>query len=121
MWRITMRRCLFALTVFAGVAATLAFNVQAQLPPVKTGPGTEGGVLDNGDRDAILRRASLFAVAFNKGDARAIASLWTDNGESRDAAGRTFVGRTMIEKVYNAFFKANPGEKIEVLVKSIRF
>jgi uncharacterized protein (TIGR02246 family) len=74
-----------------------------------------------GDEAAVRQSARDFAEAFNKGDAKAVAALFTANGECREADGDTFVGREEIEKGYAAFFKANPGTKIEVLVQSVRF
>ncbi|CAN5487855.1 hypothetical protein BH11PLA2_BH11PLA2_46540 [soil metagenome] len=68
-----------------------------------------------------MKSAQEYAEAFNKGDAKALAAMWTENGESREANGETFVGRTAIEKVYTQLFAKNIGAKIEVLVKSVRF
>ena len=79
-----------------------------------------GKALEN-DRNAIQKTALDFADAFNKADAKALAAMWTDNGESREASGQTFVGRAAIEKAYAEYFKANTGAQIDVLVKSIRF
>lgn len=73
------------------------------------------------DRAAISKSASEFQAAFNAGDAQRAASSWTENGENRDAAGRTLVGRGAIEKAFADLFKADPSAKVEVLVKSIRF
>jgi uncharacterized protein (TIGR02246 family) len=73
------------------------------------------------DRKAILQSARDFTDAFNKGDARALGVLWTEKGELRDASGLTLLSRAAIEKAYTEFFKANPGAKAEVLVKTIRF
>src|SRR5262245_40478229 len=84
-----------------------------QKPP----PGAAG----DADAGAIRKSALAFAEAFNKGDAKAVAAMWTENGECCEATGLTFVGREEIEKAYAAFFKANAGAKIEVLVQSVRF
>ena len=73
------------------------------------------------DAAAIRQTATEFAEVFNKGDAKAVAALFTEDGECRDADGQTFVGRAAIEKAYAGFFKANAGTKIDVRVKSIRF
>jgi uncharacterized protein (TIGR02246 family) len=78
-------------------------------------------VAEDASRDAIMKSARSFADSFNKGDAKAIAAMWTQNGESRDAHGRTLVGRAEIEKAYAELFKGNSGSKIEVMVKSVRF
>lgn len=73
------------------------------------------------DREQIAKAAQAFADAFNKRDAKAVAALWTEQGEHREADGETFRGRAAIEKAYSEFFKSNANSRIEVLVKSIRF
>jgi uncharacterized protein (TIGR02246 family) len=73
------------------------------------------------DAATIRQSAQEFVEAFNKGDAKAVAALFTENAENREADGRTVVGRTGIEKAYAEFFKANPSAKMDVLVKSVRF
>jgi uncharacterized protein (TIGR02246 family) len=73
------------------------------------------------DRAAILKGARDFSDAFNEGNAKAIAAMWTPNGECRDAGGQSSVGRAAIEKSFAESFKANAGARIEVLVKSVRF
>src|SRR5262245_12536913 len=70
-----------------------------------------GAKMVEADRDAIVKAARDFAAAFNKADAKAIAAMWTENGESREASGQTFVGREAIEKAYAEFFKAHPSMK----------
>jgi uncharacterized protein (TIGR02246 family) len=105
----------------AGVAITLAYDVRAQAPRRANGPQAATAAANDADRDAILKTARDFAEAFNQGDAKAIAAMWTENGESREASGRTFLGRAAVEKAYAEFFKANKVAQIEVLVKSVRF
>lgn len=73
------------------------------------------------DVAAIKQTAKSFAEAFNRGDAKAVASHWTENGECREEVGRVMIGRDTIEKEYAAFFKENKDCKIEVLMKSVRF
>jgi uncharacterized protein (TIGR02246 family) len=73
------------------------------------------------DEASIRQSAQAFADAFNRGDPKAVAALWTENGESRDADGRSYVGRAAIEAAYTAAFKATPGVNVEVLISSIRF
>src|SRR5262245_22347629 len=79
------------------------------------------GVSRPGDEDAIRATAREFAAAFNKGDARAIAAQWTENGECIDADGTMVTGRAAIEQAFAEYFKEHPKAKIEVLVRSIRF
>ncbi|MBA4188855.1 MAG: hypothetical protein C0467_12730 [Planctomycetaceae bacterium] len=120
-----MKRSIIASSALAtAFAVAFAIGGQAQLPPkVATPlPATVAAAAPNeADREAIVKASREFAEAFNKGDAKAVAGMWTENGESREATGETFVGRAAIEKAYAAYFKANPDAKIELLVKAVRF
>jgi uncharacterized protein (TIGR02246 family) len=73
------------------------------------------------DRQAILKSANDFVQAFEKGDAKAIAALWTEQGEYHDESGEVLRGRAAIEKAYAEHFKAKPKSRIEVDTRSIRF
>lgn len=73
------------------------------------------------DVAAIQKSAEEFTAAFNKGDAKAIAAMWTDMGESHEASGEVTVGPVEIEKAYAAHFKDSPKGTIEVDIRSIRF
>jgi uncharacterized protein (TIGR02246 family) len=120
-----MKRCIIASVVLSGVTIAAFYQIQTQIPARAAG-AQPAATVDSADRDVILKTARDFADAFNKRDAKAIAALWTENGESRESDGRTFVGRAAIEKAYAELFKANTGpgsggSKIEVLVKSVRF
>jgi uncharacterized protein (TIGR02246 family) len=68
---------------------------------------------------AIRKDAREFASAYNDGDAEAVASQWTKDGEYT-VGQQTVKGRDTIAKLYAAFFKANPGSKMEVKVDSVR-
>lgn len=119
-----MKHWLLASSVLvAGAAITIAYGGRGQplaQPNVSITP-TAAVAQSDADSEAIRKVARDFTTAFNKGDAKTIAALWTENGECREASGQTFIGRAAIEKAYTAFFKANPDVKIEVLVKSVRF
>ncbi|HLW66241.1 MAG TPA: SgcJ/EcaC family oxidoreductase [Gemmataceae bacterium] len=101
-------------------AAVLVFVGWAQLRarPADDKPADKAR---EADATAIRQSAVEFTEAFNKGDAKAVAALFTENAENREADGRTVVGRAGIEKAYAEFFKANPVAKIDVLIQSIRF
>ena len=64
--------------------------------------------------------AEAFTSAFNKGDAKAIAALWTTDCEYVDETGRIFRGRDAIEKEYAAFFAAHTKVQIETSVSSLK-
>lgn len=68
---------------------------------------------------AIRATADAFVQAFNRGDAKALASHWTAHGSLTDEQGRTFKGRKAIEEQYAALFKQHPGARIEISVTSV--
>ena len=74
---------------------------------------------DAAGEKAIRATAEAFTQAFNHGDAKAVAALWTETGSLADDRGRVFKGRKAIEDEYAAFFQAQPGAKMEVAVQSI--
>ncbi|QDT00863.1 YybH family protein [Adhaeretor mobilis] len=69
---------------------------------------------------ALRAGAQAFVEAFNKGDAQAVAALWTEDGEYVDDTGRSFVGREAIEKGYAEFFADNGKAKIQIMIGSLR-
>lgn len=108
------------------IAALVAFDLRAQEPPatrriprpappvtLDADPGTK-------NQAAIRQSAQAFTDAFNRGDAKAVAALWTKDGEYIDETGNRFAGRDAIEKEYARFFAAQPKAKISVVVDSLR-
>lgn len=73
------------------------------------------------DEAAIRASAKAFSEAFARGDARAIAAMWTDSGTLSDETGQTFKGRKPIEEQYAALFKAEPKARIEIALQSVEF
>lgn len=73
------------------------------------------------DRRAVEGVAAAFAEAYRKNDARAIASLWTEEGEHADDRGVHLRGRSAIEKEYAAQFEREPAGTADVTIRSIRF
>ena len=79
------------------------------------------GNVESGAAEAAIRRtADAFTAAFDRGDAAAIAALWTADGEYLDGAGKRFVGRDAIERQYARFFAEQPGAKIKITIDAIR-
>ncbi|MBN2294373.1 MAG: SgcJ/EcaC family oxidoreductase [Pirellulales bacterium] len=70
--------------------------------------------------DAIRAGSRAFVTAFNKRNAKAIAELWTKDGEYIDETGRSFVGRDAIKKAYAQFFAENSKSKIQIMIDSLR-
>jgi uncharacterized protein (TIGR02246 family) len=107
-----------------GLLAALAigaFSARERLPAFSAAQGKTKAQAEDKDREAILKSSRDFAQAFAKGDAKAIASFWTENGEYHDESGEVVRGRDAIEKAFAEFFKDKPSTKVEVLIESIRF
>lgn len=72
------------------------------------------------DLTAIRQSSRDFVAAFDIGDAKAVAALWTEAGDYTDESGKTFSGRAAIEKEYATFFTANPGVKLKLTIDSVK-
>jgi uncharacterized protein (TIGR02246 family) len=72
------------------------------------------------DLDAIRAESQEFVAAFNMGDAKAIAALWTEDGDYVDESGRSFAGRDAIEQAYAGFFADNPNVRVRIVIDSLR-
>ena len=107
--------CLAAIGGLSGASLWVADGLQAKDAPVSKGSSRDA------DREAILQSARDFTAAFEKGDAKAVAALWTEQGEYESDDGTILRGRTAIEAAFAAHFKARPAEKMEIKVETIRF
>jgi uncharacterized protein (TIGR02246 family) len=73
------------------------------------------------DEAAIRANVAAFTKAYNAHDAKAIAALFTPNGQVVDEEGNASEGRDEIEKIFKQLFTDNPQKQTEVSVESIRF
>jgi uncharacterized protein (TIGR02246 family) len=73
------------------------------------------------DRAAVEKALTGFSAAFKKGDGKAVAAMWTAEGEYVGDDGVTFRGRAALEKAYGEFFTKNPDNALEIEVESMRF
>jgi uncharacterized protein (TIGR02246 family) len=111
--------------VWAALAAALAalavtgwlFRGQAQ---EKGPPGKDDKAPESADEAAVRKTAEEFAKAFNKGDAKAMAALFTKDAEYDGPDDEPIRGRDALEKAYADFFKKNPKATIDVKIESIR-
>lgn len=69
---------------------------------------------------AIRQESKAFITAFNEHDAKAVAALWTEDGEYIDESGNTLSGQAEIEKAYTEFFEASPKAKMNIVIDSLR-
>jgi uncharacterized protein (TIGR02246 family) len=121
--------CILASCLVAGFGVAWAAGrddqpAKAQAPAAaKREPKPQAGS-DKGhdaDRQAIHRAAQAFVRAFNEGDAKAVAALWTEQAEYVDERGAVLRGRAAIEKEYAELFKAHPKARIDVRPQSVHF
>jgi len=80
----------------------------------------EAAAKESPELAAVRAECEAFTEAFNKADAKAVAALWTREGEYIDEAGERFAGRDEIEKVYAEYFAGNPQGRIKIEIDSLR-
>jgi uncharacterized protein (TIGR02246 family) len=73
------------------------------------------------DRATIRAAADAYTDAYNRGDAGAVAKLWSEKGQWISPDGKTVEGRTAIQKELEAMFVKNKGARLELLDFSVRF
>ncbi len=110
----------FALSVCAGLLAS-GWLVSSVFGQGAAGQAAAGKSAPPAKETAELQKsAEAFQNAFNRGDAKTVAALWTLDGDYVDEAGQKFVGRAAIEAEYAQFFAEHPGAKITIAVDSLR-
>lgn len=98
--------------VLATVLSALIFSAPAQAAEKKPKSSSE---------ESVIRAAvESYAAAYNRGDAKAVASHWSESGDWISPSGQRFQGRQAIEEEMVSLFAENKGVKIEVINPSIR-
>ncbi|PQO33832.1 YybH family protein [Blastopirellula marina] len=98
----------------------LAGSVWAQEedPALPKAPATEETSPDeivlNEDETAIFKAIDSYTEAFNKGDAKALAGHWTEDGEYVAPSGKVSKGKAALETEFAAYFQESPGAKLEL-------
>jgi uncharacterized protein (TIGR02246 family) len=102
-----------------GVVTLVALGNRQPTPAPAAGqPKAEAAAI--ADEAAVRKSAQQFEEAFNKKDARAVAALWTENGELTDVDGTVVRGRAELEKMYTAAFAATPKSQGKIEVEAVR-
>lgn len=110
------------LLALAAALAIAGMTLLAQQNPGRPATRPAGAGADyEAEKKAIRQTAEAFTQAFNRGDAKALAAMWTREGEYIDEAGTVTTGRAAIEKEFAALFKARPKAQMRVMIESIRF
>ena len=73
------------------------------------------------DDEAVRAAVKDFVKTFEKGDAKALTALWTEEGEYVAGDGVTLRGRAAIENGYSQFFKKNPDVRLDLTIESVHF
>jgi len=76
----------------------------------------------NAEEEAALRKNDeAYVEVFEKGDAKALAALWTPDGDYTDQRGRNIKGREALEKLFGELFAENKGLKMRINIESVQF
>jgi uncharacterized protein (TIGR02246 family) len=113
------RLTLILVALLVSFISSVNFGQESAKPPAGQVAGAQQDAAE-AEIAAIRAQSEAFVAAFNKQDVKAVAALWTTDGEYMDDAGRRFVGRDAIEKGYAEFFTANPKAKIQITIDSLR-
>jgi uncharacterized protein (TIGR02246 family) len=73
------------------------------------------------DTEAIRKVVQDYLKAFEKGDAKVMASFWTEAGELTGDDGEVIRGRAAIEKAYAGLFTKKEARKVDMHVDALRF
>jgi uncharacterized protein (TIGR02246 family) len=105
----TRRAGLLAIAACVAVsAAAILAEAKAKLPQ------------DNSDEAQIRAAIDSYVAAYNRGDAKAVAALWSETGEWVSPDGERFKGRQAIEREMEEIFADSKGVKIEVIDPIVR-
>lgn len=122
-----MRQAILSSLSLAVVAATVCTVVAQTAAP---GGRTTAAKVDSkaatdrareADSKAIRATADAFAKAYNAHDPKAIAALFSADGEIVDESGDARQGRAEIEGVFTAVFEEYPEATMSVAIGAIRF
>lgn len=75
---------------------------------------------ESAPEEAIRASIKSYVAAYNRGDYKAVADHWSDQGQWSSPDGEKFTGKEAIEEALKAQFEANQGVKIEVTDPTIR-
>jgi uncharacterized protein (TIGR02246 family) len=82
--------------------------------------GEEVSNLFTPEERTATQLANDFAAAYNNGDAKALAEMFTTDAEWIADDGNVTKGRADIEELFRKIFSANKGRKLELTVESAR-
>lgn len=124
-----MSRVLFGLTIGCIAAIPLAVSAQENSPKkvgsavttAKSGGGAAISTARAEDEKAIIAASQALAAAFEKGDEKALAGLFTEEAEYHDEDSEPIRGRETLGKAYSGLFAKRKQLKAQAKSDSIRF
>jgi uncharacterized protein (TIGR02246 family) len=114
------RRILISIAAIGGLSVVVAQTVLSQSDPPKAARPPAAGD-HSADETAIRANIEQFEKAYNAHDAKAVAALFTPDGQIEDKDGDIAEGREAIEKTFAGIFADAPQKRIDVFVEDIRF
>ncbi len=99
------------------VALLAAFTAARAADPTSS----KSSAAEAADRAAIRAAADSYVAAYNRGDAKAVARLWSEQGQWVEPDGRTVEGRAAIQKEMEVMFATSKGVHLELLDFNVRF
>ncbi|WP_353620747.1 SgcJ/EcaC family oxidoreductase [Stieleria mannarensis] len=78
---------------------------------------------DQADDEATIRKeVAAYVTAFNQGDAKALAAMWSPEAVyTNPISGEQVAGREAIEEQFAAIFAENKGVKLSATTRSVQF
>jgi uncharacterized protein (TIGR02246 family) len=89
--------------------------------PTAPPAAASAGAPSRADEQAVRQTADAACKAFNAGDAKGLAALFTMDGEIIDTKGNKFRGRARVEQDFAQLFALSPGSQMDISIDSIRF
>jgi uncharacterized protein (TIGR02246 family) len=75
----------------------------------------------NGQQKVIRQAMEKYQDAFNQGDARRVASFWSETGEYLTASGERIEGRDAVQAAYEALFAEGKSFRLEAKTSRLGF
>lgn len=114
------RRTLFWSVTVVGLALGVGGFALTQTPPAPK-PAAPGADDRKDDRAAVQTTLDALKTAFDAGDAKGCAAVWTAECEYITDGGVTFRGRAEVEKSYTDLFAKYPKPRVTAERQSLRF
>ncbi len=106
----------------SGATPAVTVGADRAQPPGAASPGPGAPVSDRPEDERALRALAVaYARSYNAGDARSLASVFTNDAEMIDEYGQRLRGSPMIETVLGSLFRQRPGATLTIAPTSLRF